>query len=100
MCASLGPVDATFVVAAFSNGQLSGPALFTRATTIPVGTDYAWTNIGAFNVSLNQGQEYIAFLTVADIGAVPEPATWALMIGGFGMAGAMLRRRRMALARI
>ena len=25
---------------------------------------------------------------------VPEPATWALMIGGFGMAGAVLRRRR------
>ena len=25
--------------------------------------------------------------------AVPEPTTWALMIGGFAMAGAMLRRR-------
>lgn len=28
--------------------------------------------------------------------AVPEPATWALMITGFGGAGAMLRRRRAA----
>jgi len=27
-------------------------------------------------------------------GAVPEPASWALMIAGFGMTGAMLRRRR------
>jgi hypothetical protein len=25
---------------------------------------------------------------------VPEPASWALMIGGFGLAGAALRRRR------
>lgn len=29
---------------------------------------------------------------------VPEPASWALMISGFGMTGAMLRRRRSALA--
>ena len=26
--------------------------------------------------------------------AVPEPTTWALMIGGFGLAGATLRRRK------
>jgi len=31
-------------------------------------------------------------------GAVPEPAAWALMIGGFGLAGTALRRRRAALA--
>lgn len=29
---------------------------------------------------------------------VPEPATWALMISGFGLAGAALRRRRAASA--
>lgn len=28
--------------------------------------------------------------------AVPEPANWALMIAGFGMTGAALRRRRVA----
>jgi len=27
------------------------------------------------------------------VGAVPEPATWAMMIMGFGLAGAVLRRR-------
>lgn len=31
-------------------------------------------------------------------GPVPEPSTWLLMIGGFGLAGAALRRRRLAPA--
>ena len=34
---------------------------------------------------------------VADT-AVPEPATWAMMILGFGAAGSMIRRRRLAVA--
>lgn len=35
---------------------------------------------------------------VVPIGGVPEPSAWALMILGFGGAGAMLRRRRCAPA--
>ncbi|WP_372784602.1 PEPxxWA-CTERM sorting domain-containing protein [Phenylobacterium sp.] len=34
-----------------------------------------------------------------DSAAVPEPATWALMIAGFGLAGAALRRRGMSVVR-
>jgi hypothetical protein len=30
--------------------------------------------------------------------SAPEPAAWALMIGGFGLAGASLRRRKAAVA--
>lgn len=30
-------------------------------------------------------------------GAIPEPATWALMIGGFALTGAAMRRRKVAL---
>lgn len=33
----------------------------------------------------------------AAAGAVPEPASWAMMIGGFGMIGAAMRRRSAAL---
>ena len=32
--------------------------------------------------------------------AVPEPASWAMMIGGFGIVGAALRRRRSVATRI
>jgi len=34
----------------------------------------------------------------ADIAVVPEPAGWAVMIAGFGLAGAALRRRRVLSA--
>lgn len=40
--------------------------------------------------------------TVNDVtlgtGAIPEPASWALLIAGFGLVGASLRRRRLAMA--
>lgn len=35
--------------------------------------------------------------SVSNAGAVPEPATWALMIGGFGLVGGAVRRRRSAV---
>lgn len=41
---------------------------------------------------------YEGVQVIASAGGVPEPATWALMITGFGMAGSALRRRRTAVA--
>ncbi len=35
---------------------------------------------------------------IIQIAGVPEPTTWALLIGGFGMVGATMRQRRGALA--
>jgi subtilisin-like proprotein convertase family protein len=37
-------------------------------------------------------------LTEQVVSGVPEPATWAMMITGFSLAGSALRRRRLALA--
>jgi len=41
------------------------------------------------------GATYTGSLNIA---AIPEPGTWALMIMGFGGAGYMVRRRRVAFA--
>ena len=40
------------------------------------------------------GGIYLDNVSVTTSGAVPEPATWAMMIAGFGLAGSALRRRR------
>jgi hypothetical protein len=34
--------------------------------------------------------------SILSSGAVPEPATWAMMIGGMGMVGGAMRRRRVS----
>ena len=42
---------------------------------------------GNFRVTISDAQD-----------GVPEPATWAMMLGGFGLIGGTLRRRRIAFA--
>jgi hypothetical protein len=51
----------------------------------------------AEGMSTQGGSFAIDNLTIGGA-AVPEPATWALMIGGFSLAGASLRRKRVTVA--
>jgi hypothetical protein len=44
------------------------------------------------------GRGEIAIHLDAPPAAVPEPAAWSLMIAGFGLTGALLRRRRIQIA--
>ena len=46
------------------------------------------------NFSPTQFTQFLAF----EVAGVPEPQNWALLIAGFGLTGATLRRRRTALA--
>jgi len=65
----------------------------TNNNSTPTGIE---SDQGAFNNWSNNGQEHAFYLTGA--GGAPEPASWALMIAGFGLAGATLRRRRAVVA--
>jgi len=56
--------------------------------------------LSAVRLKLNPTNGGVGSLTqvrlggAAAIAAVPEPATWAMMIGGFGLLGGVARRRR------
>ena len=50
---------------------------------------HAWLDVGFEGVT---PVDYT--LSVTRVGDVPEPAVWTLMIAGFGLCGALLRKRR------
>jgi hypothetical protein len=66
----------------FGNGEVHGiirlPGTFTSITFIDTSENWHGFTIGIADVA----------------GGVPEPATWAMMILGFGLVGATARRRR------
>ena len=66
----------------------------TNGTALYFGTvdGSGWSNnSGSFSVTVNG-------LSSGGAGGVPEPTSWALMVVGFGVAGAGLRRRRLLAA--
>lgn len=72
-----------------------------NAGSVLAGGDFVFFNNGTDFGSLFT-DDWSVFATdawfVANFNAVPEPASWALMIGGFGLAGVSMRARRRAVA--
>lgn len=82
------------------------------------GTGFYWFQPGAFSILGTHsnagwpnpfcdtngncyGNAGVATLTVSAAGnAVPEPATWAMLVGGFGLVGAVSRRRASTATRL
>lgn len=71
----------------------------TVSTTLSVGYGFQTYRLGWKDLvlvsfgELAGGSEYLAFDNIA-YNAVPEPASWMMLLGGFALAGGALRRRR------
>nr|WP_315383461.1 PEPxxWA-CTERM sorting domain-containing protein [uncultured Sphingomonas sp.] len=72
----------------------AGPQLYTGLETAPV------FRTGTFALAdINGPGRYSLTIAPTAAGAVPEPATWAMFIGGFGLIGGSMRRRQRANVR-
>lgn len=71
-----------------SPGQSAGSITMNSLNTSTIGITAPG---GSFT---SDSGEFLGFAQTPQISAVPEPATWATMIGGFGLVGAAMRRKR------
>jgi len=79
-----------------------------QAFTAPAAGTVGWVDLSGLHLtggshSIEFDQAFSAWTFVDEVSfngtpGVPEPATWSLLIAGFGMSGASLRRRRRAIA--
>lgn len=77
-----GALDDGLVFFGFQSDSADIVSLTIESTLAPFGNAFAIDNF-TFN-----GRPVI------ELGGIPEPATWAMMITGFGMAGGALRRHK------
>ena len=89
--ASFALVQATDPYVQFESGTLTGPnALFTTGAGQQLALQ-SFFGSSNFTYAVNGQPDQLGTLTLT---AVPEPQTWALMLGGLGAVGLIARRRR------
>ena len=79
-----------------SSTTLPGTYLSSLALTTPVTADHVriTASVGDGLYSIGEAE----FFAAPAVPGVPEPAAWAMMIGGFALVGAAVRRRGAVLA--
>lgn len=72
-----------------------GTSTITGGTGIFAGATGFTSYSGSFNVVTGVGS-FVEFISITgpDVPGIPEPASWALLVAGFGLVGAATRRRR------
>ena len=91
----MASVVATGTITATSGGTVAA----TFNTPLARFSQYVFTTRARGDVLFNgdTGQGYR--LDTISAAVVPEPASWAMLVAGFGLVGAVQRRRRMAVSR-
>ena len=79
---------------------LSGQDFILRTLTGPSVTAGSSYNLIFHGLSASDNTAFLdnVSASISPTGGVPEPATWAMMIAGFGLVGAAMRRRTLATA--
>lgn len=99
----IGSVDSYNTLTLNFLGGTSQSFTGSQLVAVPNGNQVADATNGRFRFMAENGQRITGITLTSDansfevdrlaVAAVPEPATWAMMIGGFGMIGAAARRR-------
>jgi hypothetical protein len=93
--ANLGSTDTLTITGHFLGG---GTTTFVRTLSDPMQTyAFNWIGLTSVDVSSLSGGGYTGFDNIV-FNAVPEPATWAMMLVGLGGLGAAMRARRKPVA--
>ena len=83
----------------YSNGDNFIGLRATDGTNVYYGFAYTTDNmLNSYGFETTPGASSTATVAGAPAGAVPEPASWALMLGGFGLVGGAMRARRRTIA--
>ncbi|MDO6413143.1 PEPxxWA-CTERM sorting domain-containing protein [Sphingomonas sp. BIUV-7] len=72
-----------------SGSAISSDATFNNQTLARLGL-----NLGDYTLTAGNGDTVSLHVGQAAPAAVPEPASWAMFIGGFGLIGGAMRRRQ------
>ncbi|WP_397422428.1 PEPxxWA-CTERM sorting domain-containing protein [Phenylobacterium sp.] len=75
----------------------ASPSTFVTPTELPTfepfpGVTSEEQGLLSFASDIGGQAEILAYAGRGEMSSLPSPATWAMMLAGFGMAGAMLRR--------
>lgn len=107
--ASFGALGGTFTGAGTTSGTWSLPGYLVNFVAVKAGPQFVLYQLATpadsgswdtFDILVGRGNHpalsHLVFFGTP--GGIPEPATWAMMIAGFGLTGAAMRRRKLATA--